>query len=1117
MRKYIQLIKRSHWLAAIVLVAVFAPGAAQAQSFRAAHATDGFFRFEYALINNDGVVVFSAGRRDSSGKVFTGVYKSAGGTIRTVAESADLDPTTPGQIRVLGGSGIWINGRGDMAMSGFYQGFARVFVGRGTIGPNQMVGTVLSGGLLPTVTDNGYVAFGRLVQPYPYDPASQLQPCTTCEGQGRLNNRGQYLLLQGTNIHIVTIGTVTQEGDSRIFLQPVRTNRVAGFSVDAFIAGTSPMLNDNGTVAYFDIPAAGVTGLYKNPASPVVEQRSGSEFTFNGHPPFALNNQGQVAFLAHSRTFAKVGFFRGPNPLSDKIVVVGDTVAGSQLSSLSTPVRADRWFNDGGQIVFQATDNNGIGLWVTGGVASPPPTNVTTTLHWIGPGITPPSGSFGVPSNWEPPTGESPRVPEKTITRRDIAIFDRPEVYTVTIGDRYNEGVVIRNGNVTFIDGTYKVDALSFAQPSFVIDNARLAVGTGMTLTNNHALIGQSAASRVDVNFFGKWVTFGSLRVGGSGQGILAINDGGWVKSAEARIGTGAGGGRAIVTDSGKWTNGSMAIGMGGVGELIMTNGGFVESDLVSVGAQIGTSGRVSVLGSTINGPTMWHPLAAVVGDKSFGELRVTNGALANVEFYLKVGADSYGIGTVRVSGVDAQDRPASLYVQELLVGVKGQANFSIENGGYVVTKNVGVGTEGTGRGTLVVDGAHSASGILSELAADTLTVGGAFDSQGPTGKGTVEIKNGALVGVNVCYLFCAQAGRKSEMIVTGSGSELIVTNLLMVGYYTGNQGDAVLTLNNAYVEASYVDVMHNGTIRGVGTLRTTARLMTDNGTISPGLSPGVLTIEGNYEQGPNGRMLVEIGGTNTADYDQLIVTSNATLSGNLVLHFLNGFAPKTGDSFSFLNVGGAGIGEFSAVGLENLAPGFQFQFVTNGAQLGITALNDGVYSTALPGGVQVVVTNIGGFTYASYTITTSNTCGRITLSGPLTQTSNVFSQAFQGTTLVKADCIAEIAATNGAILLGHLSPGDYSFRVMSNTQVVETVAFTITSEAAQTLSSPVRLADGSLQFEINGLAPIGYTVEASADLETWSPLEQGVLPFTYVDPDAAIFPQRFYRAIIAP
>ena len=121
----------------------------------------------------------------------------------------------------------------------------------------------------------------------------------------------------------------------------------------------------------------------------------------------------------------------------------------------------------------------------------------------------------------------------------------------------------------------------------------------------------------------------------------------------------------------------------------------------------------------------------------------------------------------------------------------------------------------------------------------------------------------------------------------------------------------------------------------------------------------------------------------------------------------------------------------------------------------------------------------------------------------------------FQGTTFVKPGCLAEVATANQTIVLGQLSPGDYSLRIMSNTQVVETVSFTVSTNAAKTLSTPIQLADGSLQFEITGLPPINCTIEASADLQTWIPLGQGVLPFTYVDPDAAIYARRFYRAII--
>ncbi len=157
-----------------MLAGLFAGTTAHADSYRVAHASDVFINFEYALINNDGVVEFSALRRDSSGKVFHGVYKSRGAGIdfiRTVAESPAFEATPPGQINVIGGGAIWINNQSLMALSAVIPGrFTSVFVGSGTIGPAQEVGTFLASGLLPTITDDGLLAFGPIIRPYPPAP-----------------------------------------------------------------------------------------------------------------------------------------------------------------------------------------------------------------------------------------------------------------------------------------------------------------------------------------------------------------------------------------------------------------------------------------------------------------------------------------------------------------------------------------------------------------------------------------------------------------------------------------------------------------------------------------------------------------------------------------------------------------------------------------------------------------------------------------------------------------------------------------------------------------------------------------------------------------------------------
>jgi hypothetical protein len=53
-----------------------------------------------------------------------------------------------------------------------------------------------------------------------------------------------------------------------------------------------------------------------------------------------------------------------------------------------------------------------------------------------------------------------------------------------------------------------------------------------------------------------------------------------------------------------------------------------------------------------------------------------------------------------------------------------------------------------------------------------------------------------------------------------------------------------------------------------------------------------------------------------------IVVTGDATLDGTLVLQFLNGFAPRAGDSFDLIEVAGAVTGGFANVLVRGLAPG---------------------------------------------------------------------------------------------------------------------------------------------------------------------------------------------------
>jgi hypothetical protein len=141
------------------------------------------------------------------------------------------------------------------------------------------------------------------------------------------------------------------------------------------------------------------------------------------------------------------------------------------------------------------------------------------------------------------------------------------------------------------------------------------------------------------------------------------------------------------------------------------------------------------------------------------------------------------------------------------------------------------------------------------------------------------------------------------------------------------------------------INIFPNGIVAGIGTLGATGQINCD-GTISAGLSPGMLTIEGNLVLGPGGTVQAEIGGlASGTEHDQLIVTGDATFGGKLVLQFMNGFAPRAGDQFNVVTIAGSSSA-FSEVQVAGLQPGAQFEVSTSAGTLKATALNDAV---ALP------------------------------------------------------------------------------------------------------------------------------------------------------------------------
>ena len=114
------------------------------------------------------------------------------------------------------------------------------------------------------------------------------------------------------------------------------------------------------------------------------------------------------------------------------------------------------------------------------------------------------------------------------------------------------------------------------------------------------------------------------------------------------------------------------------------------------------------------------------------------------------------------------------------------------------------------------------------------------------------------------------------------------------------NNAGGTIGLNGGTINAAAGVDLDGGQLIGNGTF--TGPIRNNGGSVAPGFSAGKITINGNYTQGANGVLNMEIGGTAPGTgYDQLQVSGTATLGGTLNVTLINGFQPAVGDVFQII------------------------------------------------------------------------------------------------------------------------------------------------------------------------------------------------------------------------
>lgn len=212
----------------------------------------------------------------------------------------------------------------------------------------------------------------------------------------------------------------------------------------------------------------------------------------------------------------------------------------------------------------------------------------------------------------------------------------------------------------------------------------------------------------------------------------------------------------------------------------------------------------------------------------------------------------------------------------------------------------------------------------------------------GDEGAGIMTIEGGGIVtDASGQIQFTFNSGSTGIVQVVGPGSSWINATTLSVG----GAGSADLTVQNGgTVSAQTIAISPFGLVDAKGgTLQGT---VINNGTLDP---LGTATINGDYTQGVNGTLILDVAGTGAGDFGQLDVSGNATFDGTIQFDFINGFAPSKGDTFDFINVGGSADFSGATIDIGGLLPGFDYSDSFANGQFILTALNNGVASSPTP------------------------------------------------------------------------------------------------------------------------------------------------------------------------
>ena len=395
--------------------------------------------------------------------------------------------------------------------------------------------------------------------------------------------------------------------------------------------------------------------------------------------------------------------------------------------------------------------------------------------------------------------------------------------------------------------------------------------GTGALSVANEVVVGRESGTGV-LNVDG-----GTITTTGNGNMYIGRRDGTGTLNQTAGV-------ISVIKEFGVGTRDDNKIG---TGTYNLSGGSLAATNNIFIGKELGASGTMTMTGGTMSTSDKLQ-----IGHNQATGVLTQSGGIVTVQNEVSIGNENSGssVGTYTLSG------SAELNVgNEVLVGRDNATGTFNLDGGTVTTKKI---EGGTGNATVNFNG-----GILKARESQAAFITNLDVANVQAGGITID-SNGFDLGI-------------SQTLSGTGGLTKAGAGRLTLSASNAYAGTTTVTAGSLFIDGTQasgaVQVDAGATLGGSGAIGGAVTMF---GVLSPGNSPGVLSVAALVLGGSSTSIFEIDGTTRSTQYDGLNITgsSGPTYGGALSLVFGNGSAFGNTDVFNLFDFTGAAAGDFSSV-----------------------------------------------------------------------------------------------------------------------------------------------------------------------------------------------------------